>query len=217
MAGEQKAQTTLTGFEQILRGMNDLMNEAKTGPKGLAEQERVQRILSDRIKQALTMYEALGKEMFLPAPPLGGMTRIDLSKISELLHLTSTGTLLDMHKQLSEGLEVRSVKHLIGNLSAIPKDEALAAFGVSWRTIERKARKARKKPLSPEQSGRVFKFAEVLAKATDVFGSQEKAEAWLSRPAVGLNQQRPIDLLATAAGVELVESFLTRLDYGVYS
>jgi putative toxin-antitoxin system antitoxin component (TIGR02293 family) len=218
MAGEQKAQITLTGFEQIeqiLRGMNDLLDEAKTGPKGLAAHERVQRDLTDRVKQALTtMYETLGKPK-----PLGGMTkievtRIDLSKVLKLLRLTSTGTLLDLHEQLSEGLEVRSVKHLIGNLSAIPKDEALAAFGVSWRTIERKARK---KPLSPEQSGRVFKFAEVLAKATDVFGSQEQAEAWLSRPAVGLNQQRPIDLLTTAAGVELVESFLTRLDYGVYS
>jgi putative toxin-antitoxin system antitoxin component (TIGR02293 family) len=214
MASEQKAQTTLTGFEQILRGMSDLMNEAKAGPKGLAEQQRVQRILTDRIKQALTMYETLGKEALLPALSLGRVTAVDLSKISELLHLSSTKTLLDMHKQLREGLEVRSVKHLIGTLSAIPRNEALTAFGVSWRTIERKARK---KPLSPEQSGRVFKFAEVLAKATDVFGSQEEAEAWLSRPAVGLNRQRPIDLLETAAGVELVESFLTRLDYGVYS
>jgi putative toxin-antitoxin system antitoxin component (TIGR02293 family) len=210
MAGEQKTQTTLTGFAQVLRGINDLVNETKTGPNDLAEQERVRRILFDRIKQALTMCETLGKE----ALPLGRVTRVDLSKISELLHLTRTETLLDMHVQLREGFEVRSVKHLIGNLSAIPRDEVLAALGVSWRTIERKARK---KPLSPEQSGRVFKFAEVLAKATDVLGSQEGAEAWLSRPAVGLNQQRPIDLLATAAGVELVESFLTRLDYGVYS
>jgi putative toxin-antitoxin system antitoxin component (TIGR02293 family) len=59
--------------------------------------------------------------------------------------------------------------------------------------------------------------AEVLAKATDVFGSKEEAEAWLSRPATGLNHQRPINLLATPAGVDLVETFLTRLAYGVYT
>jgi uncharacterized protein (DUF2384 family) len=32
-----------------------------------------------------------------------------------------------------------------------------------------------------------------------------------------LNQRRPIDLIATPAGVEMVENFLERLDYGVYT
>jgi hypothetical protein len=53
------------------------------------------------------------------------------------------------------------------------------------------------KPLNQEQSGRTRKFAEVLAKATTVFGSREEVERWLKRPAIGLEQWRPIDLLAT--------------------
>lgn len=60
-------------------------------------------------------------------------------------------------------------------------------------------------------------FATILAKAIAVFGSREAAEAWLQRPAVGLNGQRPIDLLTTVAGAELVENFLGRLEYGVYT
>jgi uncharacterized protein (DUF2384 family) len=32
-----------------------------------------------------------------------------------------------------------------------------------------------------------------------------------------LNRERPIDLLATPAGAELVQSFLTRLEYGAYT
>jgi putative toxin-antitoxin system antitoxin component (TIGR02293 family) len=48
-------------------------------------------------------------------------------------------------------------------------------------------------------------------------GSQEAAEQWLERPAIGLDQRRPIDLLSTPAGVELVETFLERLEYGVYT
>jgi len=48
-------------------------------------------------------------------------------------------------------------------------------------------------------------------------GSQEDAEAWLSRPEIGLNQQRPIDFLATTAGVEIVEDHLERLEYGAYA
>jgi putative toxin-antitoxin system antitoxin component (TIGR02293 family) len=50
-----------------------------------------------------------------------------------------------------------------------------------------------------------------------VLGSQQEAEQWLERPAIGLDRRRPIDLLATPAGVELVETFLERLEYGVYT
>jgi putative toxin-antitoxin system antitoxin component (TIGR02293 family) len=55
-----------------------------------------------------------------------------------------------------------------------------------------------------------------LAKATEVMGSQRHAEEWLSEPATGLNGQKPIDLLATAAGTDLVETFLGQIEYGVY-
>ncbi|MGY4335017.1 putative toxin-antitoxin system antitoxin component (TIGR02293 family) [Bradyrhizobium sp. LB7.2] len=50
-----------------------------------------------------------------------------------------------------------------------------------------------------------------------MFGSQEEAEQWLERPDIGLDQRRPIDLLATPAGIELVKQYLTRLAYGVYA
>jgi dihydroorotate dehydrogenase len=59
--------------------------------------------------------------------------------------------------------------------------------------------------------------AEILAKATMVMGLQKEAEQWLERPAISLNNRRPIDLLTTPAGVELVEDILQRLEYGVYT
>ena len=60
-------------------------------------------------------------------------------------------------------------------------------------------------------------YAEILKKATEVFGSQSEAEAWLERPAMALERRKPIDLLSTSAGVEAVENHLTRLEYGVYT
>ncbi len=84
------------------------------------------------------------------------------------------------------------------------------------RTFQRR-KDTPEKRLSPEQSGRTWKFAEILARATTLLGSQEEAEQWLERRAVGLDQRRPIDLLATPAGVQLVEEFLGRLEYGVYA
>jgi putative toxin-antitoxin system antitoxin component (TIGR02293 family) len=123
---------------------------------------------------------------------------------------------LDAHEMLLQGLPGKSVIYLLASLSSLQgKASVEKALGMSLRTFQRR-KDAPAKPLNQEQSGRTWKFAEILAKATGVFGSQEEAEQWLERPAMGLDQRRPIDLLATLAGVELVEEFLTRLEYGVY-
>lgn len=123
---------------------------------------------------------------------------------------------LDAHEMLLQGLPGEALSHLFENFVVLRKPASLEkAVGMSLRTFQRR-KDVPKKPLSPEQSGRAWKFAEILAKATAVLGSQEEAEKWLERSAIGLNQRRPIDLLSTPAGVEMVEDFLTRLEYGVY-
>jgi putative toxin-antitoxin system antitoxin component (TIGR02293 family) len=58
--------------------------------------------------------------------------------------------------------------------------------------------------------------AAILIKAIEVFGSKEDAELWLRSPAMGLDGQRPIDLLRSPEGNRLVEEFLFRLEHGVY-
>jgi putative toxin-antitoxin system antitoxin component (TIGR02293 family) len=124
---------------------------------------------------------------------------------------------LEAHEMLLRGLPAKALTHLVQNFVSLHWDEAFAkAVGMSLRTYQRHT-VATAKQLNPEQSGRTWKLAEILAKATAVFGSKEEAEKWLEQPATGLNQRRPIDLLATPAGVELVEEFLVRLEYGVYA
>jgi putative toxin-antitoxin system antitoxin component (TIGR02293 family) len=71
--------------------------------------------------------------------------------------------------------------------------------------------------LSQEQTERGWKSAEILTRATPLFGSQAAAEPWLEQPATGLDQRRPSDLMATPAGLELVEDYLGRIEYGVYT
>lgn len=152
---------------------------------------------------------------------------------------------LDVHDLLEQGLPAAALEHLINALTILkvsPKEGLEKAIGMSVRTLQRhrqlgrvrhagriKKRKltfgahkmtARVKAaprLNREQSGRVWKFAEILARATEVFGSQSAAEQWLESPAMALEQRKPIDLLSTPAGVEAVEQHLTRLEYGVYT
>jgi len=128
-------------------------------------------------------------------------------------------TKTDAHEVTLRGLPIRSVNHFLSALVILQWSGALEkALGVSQRTVQRRKAKALGwKALNYEQSGRTLKFAEIVAKATEVFGSQQKAEDWLQRPAMGLDDRRPIELLATPAGRELVEDFLTRLEYGVYT
>ncbi|MCO6060199.1 DUF2384 domain-containing protein [Pseudomonas sp. MOB-449] len=60
------------------------------------------------------------------------------------------------------------------------------------------------------------RYAEVMKRATQVFGSREAAERWMEAPALGLERRRPIDLLANAEDLEVLETFLGRIEYGVY-
>jgi putative toxin-antitoxin system antitoxin component (TIGR02293 family) len=123
---------------------------------------------------------------------------------------------LDAHELLHRGLPRAALSSLVDKIHFITSDEASEAIGMSLRTLQRH----KSEPdalLDVQQSGRAWKFAEILAKATHVFGSQDEAEQWLRRPAIGLDQKRPIDLLTTPAGVQLVEDYLGRLEYNVYT
>jgi putative toxin-antitoxin system antitoxin component (TIGR02293 family) len=40
---------------------------------------------------------------------------------------------------------------------------------------------------------------------------------WLTSPAMGLGQQKPIDLLATPVGTQMVEALLDRMEHEVYA
>ncbi len=123
---------------------------------------------------------------------------------------------LEVHAALTQGLPNKAAVHLVEGLYRLPVDDALNAIGFAARSWQRH-KSDTKGHLNAERSSRAWKFAEVLAKASKVFGSQEQAERWLDQPATGLNRQRPVNLLRTQTGTELVEEFLERLEYGVYT
>lgn len=158
-----------------------------------------------------------------PLPKSSGAESAHLQETVRLLGGNHTvrhpvKTPLDVHEVLARGLPAAALQRLVDNLVVIHNPASLEqAIGMSVRTIQRRKKSGAKKPLSREQSGRMWKFAEILAKAMAVLGSQQEAEQWLERPAVGLDQRRPIDLLATPAGARIVEDFLTRVEFGVYA
>jgi putative toxin-antitoxin system antitoxin component (TIGR02293 family) len=164
----------------------------------------------------------------LPGDPFEGFERETLagmtSTMQEILDLfggdgilgSTVKSELDAHALLHRGLPRGALTSLIDKLHDLPVAEVSEALGMSLRTLQRH-KTTPVELLDVQQSGRAWKFAEILAKATRVLGSQDEAEQWLRRPAIGLDQRRPVELLTTPAGVKLVEDYLGRLEYDVYT
>jgi putative toxin-antitoxin system antitoxin component (TIGR02293 family) len=121
----------------------------------------------------------------------------------------------DAHDLISAGLPAAAVIHLAETVVLLQRESAVKhVLGMSVRTLQRQ--KGTPRPLSQTIGGRTWKFAEVLAQAMRVFGSQSEAESWIGREVSALRGRRPIDLMGTPAGVEMVERVLTQLEFGVY-
>ncbi|PXX95982.1 type II RES/Xre toxin-antitoxin system antitoxin [Halomonas sp. LBP4] len=125
-------------------------------------------------------------------------------------------TPFEVHEMIEQGFPMEVVISLSHTINLLDDTQALIkVVGMSHRTFQR--RKNKPQPLTAEQSSRTWRFAEVLSKAEDVFGDMEEAERWMNTPAMGLEGHKPIDLISTQVGYELVDDFLTRMDYGVYT
>jgi putative toxin-antitoxin system antitoxin component (TIGR02293 family) len=125
-------------------------------------------------------------------------------------------SMIGVHDAVTKGLPGEALNHLLGCLKSLPQEEVLNALGISGRTVQRRKLDP-KKMLNVDQSGRTWRFAQILALASEVLGDQADAEKWLSAPAIALDQRRPIDLLSSPVGTELVEQLLRRLEWGVYT
>jgi len=58
---------------------------------------------------------------------------------------------------------------------------------------------------------------EVFVRAVEVIGSESAAEAWMNEPCIGLDNEKPIDLVSTSAGAAAVKAHLNHIEHGVYT
>jgi len=85
---------------------------------------------------------------------------------------------------------------------------------VSPRTIHRY------KPgqtLSLDASDHILQIAKVYERTVEVLGEGGNAVQWLKASNMALGGAKPIDLLDTSPGIEMVITILGRIEYGVYS
>lgn len=112
---------------------------------------------------------------------------------------------------LSEGLPVGVIDRFqaFANLS----DEELSEI-IPRRTQRHQRERGR---LTEQQSDLLMRAALIYAMAHRVFGDPQRANRWMKRPHRGLEGKRPIELLRSRVGAEVVEETLGRIEYGVYA
>jgi putative toxin-antitoxin system antitoxin component (TIGR02293 family) len=121
------------------------------------------------------------------------------------------GALADL---IREGLPVKALFLLAERLD-LRQAEISEKIGIPQRTLTR--RMTQHSRLTPAESDRTVRLAQVYAMATETLGDGDKAAQWLKTPNRALRGGRPLDQLDTDPGVCEVEDVLGRISYGVYS
>lgn len=114
-------------------------------------------------------------------------------------------------RAVARGLPAKAVRDLVSDPAITIAD--LARVVAPRRTIDRRLKND--SALSPDESDRLQRFVSVLNEATRLFGSRAAAMDWLSTPKAVFDGERPIDLLRTAAGADVVEELFLRASHGM--
>jgi putative toxin-antitoxin system antitoxin component (TIGR02293 family) len=123
----------------------------------------------------------------------------------------SSGALAEL---VREGIPVKALMLLAERLD-LRQSEIAEKIGIPLRTLTR--RMSSDALLTPAESDRTVRLAQVYATAVETFGDSEKAVSWLKTPNRVLRGAAPIDQLDTDPGVREVEEVMGRIAYGVYS
>jgi len=85
-------------------------------------------------------------------------------------------------------------------------------FDVSVKTMLRYRNENKK--LNPRNSEIALKLINLFDKGIEIFSSIESLVAWLKKPAFGLGNQIPINIMNTNTGIDLIEEELIRIEFG---
>jgi putative toxin-antitoxin system antitoxin component (TIGR02293 family) len=131
--------------------------------------------------------------------------------IGELLGFPVPVTHAEEHELVHRRLEVGLIERLMD--LGLERTE-ISAQVIHLRTLQR--RRTRGERLTVKESDRVLSLLRSLSLAAEVYGSMERALAWLRRPNPRLSGHVPLSILKTWAGSRLVEELLIQIDGGIY-
>ena len=133
------------------------------------------------------------------------------AQIGEWLGVQTPATETEILRIVEGKLAPAVIKRLIS--LGLERSEIDAVI-IPQRTLQH--RRSRREKLTVEESDRVLRAIRVLSLAESVYGSRERALAWLRKPHSGLAGRAPLSLLKTDTGSRIVEEMLIQIDEGMF-
>jgi putative toxin-antitoxin system antitoxin component (TIGR02293 family) len=120
--------------------------------------------------------------------------RLDLTRIESGVPTTTLSTFA-----ASSGLALKDLYEVV----------------IPARTL--KHRRARREPLSRDESDKLARVVRIFDHAVRVFSDPTRARAWLDKPKKRFADRTPLTMLQTETGGRLVEEMLGQIEYGMFA
>jgi len=124
-----------------------------------------------------------------------------------------------LHFESAINLAVEAVKGLgaqalndLETVSGLSRQAVARFLHVTSRSLNRYLEEGR--TLDAAKSETVLRLMALYKKGSEVMGSKEEFNSWLARPAMGIGNHIPFNLMETATGITLIDEELDRIAYG---
>ena len=121
------------------------------------------------------------------------------------------GSPLEMALELRTGLPVDGLEN-VRRETGLPLGELLAIAGLSESTVKRRRSSGGRLPT--EATDVLYRLLQLFARARTVLGTVDAARAWFLAPSRALGHHRPLDLVSSALGGELLRDELDAIEHG---
>ncbi len=120
----------------------------------------------------------------------------------------------NMVQELSRGITGKSAEQFRKKAN-IDENAFSRIIGYSRMHYSRLAKDG-DKHLRGAASNRLYRFAQILEHAIDLYnGDEETALKWLKTPNVAFDDATPLDILSSEVGSDMVDGLITQLELGI--
>ena len=112
---------------------------------------------------------------------------------------------------IRSGLQAAAITDFI-RLAGISQLDLAHILSLAEPTLRKYIKEGKK--LSPDLTEHLIQLFELFDKGMDTFGSLQEFKNWLPHHNIGIDA-KPVDLLDTVTGINMVMTELRRIDYGI--
>ena len=120
----------------------------------------------------------------------------------------------DLLRAVRSGISYKIFENLSNKIPFLAKDWA-AFLNISTKTLERY--KEEEKDFKPVQGEKIVSIYQLMNYGFEVFEDWDNFFNWMKEKSIALGNERPMDLLDTNIGIDIVKKELGHIDHGIFA